>query len=304
MTVDTVYALDDIDLAHLTSPPRHGHRRHRSDPSAILPSLRKVRDNICALAEVPEEEAAPTADGGASVEVVGLAELSSTSTKRELSPARNVSGCFPAVKKRLSGPPSELSVSSTAEGAGQSEEEEEDGATSARSHPSVLFGGIELAGQAPLVSEPDPFAKKEPNYSKKDVPMWTVEEDLLILQLVEQVRRRARPLLGSLAHPHPSAFPPPSLALPAAPPAFSRTHEGRQAPPSAPKRRQPRRQAPPSAARVQTALQCPFCYFLGSRCGALNARSMASGGRASHRTCRAAQTTACGTGGTVWSVPK
>ena len=27
---------------------------------------------------------------------------------------------------------------------------------------------------------------KQPNYSKKDVPMWTVEEDLLILQLVEE----------------------------------------------------------------------------------------------------------------------
>ena len=28
--------------------------------------------------------------------------------------------------------------------------------------------------------------RKLPNYSKKDVPMWTVEEDLLILQLVEK----------------------------------------------------------------------------------------------------------------------
>ena len=39
--------------------------------------------------------------------------------------------------------------------------------------------------------EAAPTGEKAPkNYSKKDVPMWTVEEDLLILQLVEQVWER------------------------------------------------------------------------------------------------------------------
>merc|ERR1719446_1003964 len=45
-------------------------------------------------------------------------------------------------------------------------------------------------GLAPLPLGEPCHTKKEPNYNKKDVPMWTVEEDLLILQLVEQHGKR------------------------------------------------------------------------------------------------------------------
>ena len=39
-------------------------------------------------------------------------------------------------------------------------------------------------GLAPLPLGPPLDEKKQPNYNKKDVPMWTVEEDLLILSLI------------------------------------------------------------------------------------------------------------------------
>ena len=43
MDVDLGHAMDDVDLAELTSPPRVNHRRVRSDPSDFMRSLRADR---------------------------------------------------------------------------------------------------------------------------------------------------------------------------------------------------------------------------------------------------------------------
>ena len=52
---------------------------------------------------------------------------------------------------------------------------------------TTLFDNLPFAGPTPSMFTPEELAQpKLPNYSKKDVPMWHVEEDLLILQLVEQ----------------------------------------------------------------------------------------------------------------------
>ena len=52
---------------------------------------------------------------------------------------------------------------------------------------SSLFDNLPVPGPSASMFTPEELAQpKQPNYSKKDVPMWTVEEDLLILQLVDQ----------------------------------------------------------------------------------------------------------------------
>ena len=52
---------------------------------------------------------------------------------------------------------------------------------------SSLFDGLPFPGPSTSIFTAEELAQpKLPNYSKKDVPMWTVEEDLLILQLVEK----------------------------------------------------------------------------------------------------------------------
>jgi len=52
---------------------------------------------------------------------------------------------------------------------------------------SSLFDNLPFPGPSTSMFTPEELAQpKQPNYSKKDVPMWTVEEDLLILQLVDQ----------------------------------------------------------------------------------------------------------------------
>ena len=52
---------------------------------------------------------------------------------------------------------------------------------------SSLFDNLPFTGPSTSMFTAEELAQpKLPNYSKKDVPMWTVEEDLLILQLVDQ----------------------------------------------------------------------------------------------------------------------
>jgi len=63
----------------------------------------------------------------------------------------------------------------------------DDEPASTRQMCSSLFANLPFPGPSPSMFTPEELAQpKLPNYSKKDVPMWTVEEDLLILQLVEQ----------------------------------------------------------------------------------------------------------------------
>ena len=78
MDVDLGHAMDDVDLAELTSPPRVNHRRVRSDPSDFMRSLRADR--------FPEDE-------------------SGQSSKRELCADDFATGVSPAAKKHASEAP-------------------------------------------------------------------------------------------------------------------------------------------------------------------------------------------------------
>lgn len=78
MDVDLGHAMDDVDLAELTSPPRVNHRRVRSDPSDFMRSLRADR--------FPEDESGP-------------------SSKRELCTDEVATGVSPAAKKHASEAP-------------------------------------------------------------------------------------------------------------------------------------------------------------------------------------------------------
>lgn len=193
------HAWDDIDLGELTSPARPGsHRRSRSDPSDMLQAIREERNAAVEAGQQRTKwDVAEIVEGGHK-EVVA---------KRNLSPAK-ATGFSPAMKKHASIQPShhqrtsllppafdftettgdvDVSVSSGSEGGSS-----DDAAGRVIMPPPV---GFPLAGGLVVPSAEDFEAaaggeKAPKNYSKKDVPMWTVEEDLLILKLVEQVRYR------------------------------------------------------------------------------------------------------------------
>ena len=194
------HAWDDIDLGELTSPARPGsHRRSRSDPSDMLQAIREERN---AAGEAGQRR--PKWDVAEIVEGAHAAEVAA---KRNLSPAK-ATGFSPAMKKHASIQPShhqrtsllppafdftentgdvDTSIGSSAEGGSS-----DDAAGHVILSPPV---GFPLAGGLVVPSAEDFEAaaggeKAPKNYSKKDVPMWTVEEDLLILKLVEQVKYR------------------------------------------------------------------------------------------------------------------
>jgi len=146
------FSFDDLELLGST-PPSGGHRRVRSDPTDIMQALRAER----------AEWGGPT--------------LFSSAPKRDLSPMEYESDA--PEKKRL-----------------------------ATSHPTSypvapfnppLFGSA-IPQPEPQLGDPDGTGMMSlgganddidaTGKSKKDVPMWTVEEDLLILQLVEKHGKR------------------------------------------------------------------------------------------------------------------
>jgi len=151
----SVFAMDDIDLESVLSSPRVNHRRVRSDPSDFMRSIRA------------DQEA----------EVAGAKrELDSDPQEEDLDDT-------PAVKKQAadlfcSRPPS--SINSDAESDDFASEPE-------KPKKRSIFSRLPFPKPSTSMFTPEELAQpKQPNYSKKDVPMWTVEEDLLILQLVEQ----------------------------------------------------------------------------------------------------------------------
>jgi len=219
------HAWDDIDLGELASPARPGsHRRSRSDPSEMLQAIREERHAAGDAAQMrPKWDAEGANDGAQAVEVV---------PKRDLSPAK-ATGFSPAMKKHASIQPSHHQRTSLlppafdfADGAGDLEAgvgssgeggagDEDEAAELVIMPPPVNFP---LAGGLVVPSAEDFEAaaggeKAPKNYSKKDVPMWTVEEDLLILKLVEQVRHHSRqgPKMNASASAH---QPPPACAAP------------------------------------------------------------------------------------------
>ena len=197
------HAWDDIDLGELASPVRPGsHRRSRSDPSAMLQSIRKERDGASAIPPPPQWEALGAMEPGPLLEAVA---------KRNLSPAK-ATGFSPAMKKHTSVAPNHNQRTSLlppafefADAVGDMTESAEPNDSSsvdkdaddANDDPIIMPPSVSfpLAGGL-VVPSADEFesagnGEKAPkNYSKKDVPMWTVEEDLLILQLVEQHGKR------------------------------------------------------------------------------------------------------------------
>jgi len=151
---------DDMEL--LTSPsarPGAPHRRVRSDPSDIMQALRAERSQWGGL-----ESVAPA-------------------PKRDLSPMMESSGFSPAFKKHA---PSTAS---------HPDDVPVHGMLAFPSH-SNLFSAPALevdltaAGGDDAGGDADSADGTGKVGSKKDVPMWTVEEDLLILQLVEKHGKR------------------------------------------------------------------------------------------------------------------
>ena len=201
-TLSLDHAWDDIDLGELQSParPDSRHRRSRSDPSAIMQSIRAERNSEWEPCARPQWEAMGPKPS----------EELETVSKRNLSPAK-ATGFSPALKKHASVAPARNSLlapcfgdepvepqlpaeprmlplvpSSSSEGA-------DDDVDDLALMPQIdvgAFGSLAVPTvdefEAPAVGE-----KAAKNYSKKDVPMWTVEEDLLILQLVDQVSHKA-----------------------------------------------------------------------------------------------------------------
>jgi len=152
---------DDMEL--LSSPsarPGAPHRRIRSDPSDIMQALRAERSQWGGLGGV-----APA-------------------PKRDLSPMMESSGFSPAFKKHA--------PSSTA-----APPHPDDMPVLAFPSRSNLFSAPALeadltaaAASEEVTADPDAADGAGKGGSKKDVPMWTVEEDLLILQLVEKHGKR------------------------------------------------------------------------------------------------------------------
>ena len=186
---DPLYALDDVDLAQLTSPARPLHRRARSDPTEIdwvqLRASRDVPLVQMGFEALEERPARAEASASASSPVRSLANAEEAAFKRALSPMAGGTGYSPAIKKHLSimDMPLMTIEEGTRPAAPNSSISDDSGAPeAARALPDP-----ESLGLQPLPLGEPCHLKKEPNYNKKDVPMWTVEEDLLILQLVEQV---------------------------------------------------------------------------------------------------------------------
>jgi len=153
---------DDMEL--LSSPssrPGAPHRRVRSDPSDVMQALRAERQSWGGLSEI-----APA-------------------PKRDLSPLMDGSGFSPAFKKHAPGRAPHL----------------EDGSRALGHFPATgLFSGPGLDSDLTAAAYDPEMVLDGPadsvdaaagkGGSKKDVPMWTVEEDLLILQLVEKHGKR------------------------------------------------------------------------------------------------------------------
>lgn len=151
-------ASDDMELlGSPSSRPGAPHRRIRSDPTDILQALRAERNSTW----------------GGSADYV-------PATKRDLSPMGS-SSSYPAFKKHA---------------AGHSSMKTEDHGMPY--HSMFVDAGLAtvLLTATPCDSDVGFDAGSETNDapsgkgSKKDVPMWTVEEDLLILQLVERHGKR------------------------------------------------------------------------------------------------------------------
>ena len=194
--VSLEHAWDDIDLGELTSParPPTAHRRTRSDPSEIMQSVRAERGHAAgAPSMMPQkwDQSLPSQE---------LAPMG----KRDLSPAK-ATGFSPAMKKHASVAPARNSLLAPCfdmadpsaafladlPGAGTAEADEDtsDQLLLMPPPPPITLGPLTMPTAEEF--EAAPTGEKAPkNYSKKDVPMWTVEEDLLILQLVEQVWER------------------------------------------------------------------------------------------------------------------
>jgi len=155
------FSNDDMDL-DMCSPSfsRVPHRRVRSDPTDLMPALRAARTGW-----TPEQEA-----------VMGQ-------MKRDLSPFRSSSATYsPALKKHA--PTLERRISDC------SMSTETTPAEVGGTHGQMNFH-IDANNFSVDPSEADSRPGTPPmRISKKDVPMWTVEEDLLILQLVDQHGKR------------------------------------------------------------------------------------------------------------------
>ena len=203
---------DTADLAMLTSPNRVSHRRVRSDPSEFLRSLARADTfgeddvDVEATGEVQAVEADETgparsrssssassdaederadADGprcaprrhtpSHEVKVLALAAARAPAVGAPSPPyARRLCAALPPPHRR----PAPLCIASSPLRRPMS--------THFR-NMSSLFDNLPFPGPSASMFTPEELAQpKQPNYSKKDVPMWTVEEDLLILQLVDQ----------------------------------------------------------------------------------------------------------------------
>jgi len=148
---------DDMEL--LSSPSRGGpHRRVRSDPTNIMMALRAERQ----------------AWGGPSEMMLGA-------LKRDLSPMEE--SISPASKKHAPSLPDELSIPPyqpklfRVVSDGPCDESE-------------AMAAYDPEGTGSFGNAGDDDIETTGKSSKKDVPMWTVEEDLLILQLVEKHGKR------------------------------------------------------------------------------------------------------------------
>jgi len=182
----SLYALDDVDLAHITSPARPIHRRNRSDPTEInWSALRAARDS----GQLGLEPLMPV-----SFDALRPPPTFDVAPKRDLSPMKGGTGYSPAVKKHasvLSGAESMLMMDPDQPELAYQESTSRSSSRSEDLSPEMgAAAAAGVLGLAPLPLGEPCHTKKEPNYNKRDVPMWTVEEDLLILQLVEQHGKR------------------------------------------------------------------------------------------------------------------
>ena len=201
------HALDDEFAMHLSSPSRPAHRRTRSDPSDILQSIRAERSSLPSSNDAFQQEwmAAPEEALAAAAGGVPLpAEPALEKPKRDLSPTKAPTGFSPALKKQASlgsnavvppiglafelAMPGEADVYEVAAAAGEA-----GGSSSIPLPLGFDIGAEDLEGDAGADAADDGEGGEgggNKKYSKKDVPMWTVEEDLLILQLVEKHGKR------------------------------------------------------------------------------------------------------------------
>ena len=198
---------DNADLAMLTSPNRVSHRRVRSDPSEFLRSLARADTfgedvEVEATGEVQAVEADETdparsrsgssassdaEDERADADGPKCALRRHTPCRHPCTPpvgVRSGSGrCAAARAKAVSAP---YAHGRTTPRCIASSPLHRPMSTLFR-NMSSLFDNLPFTGPSTSMFTAEELAQpKLPNYSKKDVPMWTVEEDLLILQLVDQ----------------------------------------------------------------------------------------------------------------------